>query len=195
MRDSSAKAACMSLRTAAWALTVISVVAACSEGTAPSSPSQPRLPAFSYSANGTALNQANGSLREQNGNMLIKGFNPTNPHHGDAIVATFYWVGSTNIIDSVYDVMTDAQFTPVGNTYTLVDYVTAGGYAALFEALEALTPQQVIDATTASGLRGRSGAGYPTGLLSLLTILAPIRLRAWMPRAPRRFLRRRVCRV
>src|SRR5207247_3175368 len=69
------------------------------------------------------------SLLEQNGNLLIKGFSPTKPRHGDAIVATFYWVGSTNIIDSVYDVMTDAQFTPVGNPYHLVEYVTAGGYS------------------------------------------------------------------
>src|SRR5229473_3197746 len=59
--------------------------------------------------------------------MLIKGFNPTNPHLGDAIVATFLWLGSTNIIDSVTDVLTTTPYTPVGNKYTLVEYVTAGG--------------------------------------------------------------------
>src|SRR2546429_5578088 len=84
------------------------------------------LPSFSYSPNGAALNQVNGTLNE-NGQVLIKGFNPTNPHHGDAIVATFYWLGSTNIIDNVDDVLTDAFYTPVGNKYTLVEYVTAGG--------------------------------------------------------------------
>jgi hypothetical protein len=59
--------------------------------------------------------------------MIIKGFNPTNPHHGDAVVATFFWLGSTNIIDSVTDVLTTAPYTPVGNKYNLVEYVTAGG--------------------------------------------------------------------
>jgi len=60
--------------------------------------------------------------------MIIKGFNPTNPHNGDAIIATFFWLGSTNIIDSVTDVLTTGgAYTPVGNTYTLVEYVTAGG--------------------------------------------------------------------
>ncbi len=75
---------------------------------------------------GITLDQQNGTLNE-GGTMLIKGFNPTNPHLGDAIIATFYWLGSTNIIDSVTDVVTDAFYTPVGNKYTLVEYVTAGG--------------------------------------------------------------------
>jgi hypothetical protein len=76
---------------------------------------------------GITLDQENGTLRES-GTMLIKGFNPTNPHRGDAIVATFYWIGSTNIIDSVTDVLTTAPvYQPVGNKYTLVEYVTAGG--------------------------------------------------------------------
>src|SRR2546425_8987810 len=61
------------------------------------------------------------------GTQIIKGFNPTNPHHGDAIIATFFRLGSTNIIDSVIDDLTDVTFTPVGNTYHLVEYRTAGG--------------------------------------------------------------------
>ena len=108
-----------------WAAVFASVVAACTDTVAPPSL---RPPSFSFSPNGTALNQANGSLHE-NGTTLQKGFNPTNPHHGDAIVATIYWLGSTNIIDSVEDVLTTAPYTPVGNTYTLVEYVTAGGYS------------------------------------------------------------------
>ena len=110
----------------AWAVVFVSVVAACTDAVAP--PTRRYLPSFSYSPNGAALNQVNGTLNE-NGQVLIKGFNPTNPHHGDAIVATFYWLGSTNIIDNVDDVLTDAFYTPVGNTYTLVEYVTAGGYS------------------------------------------------------------------
>src|SRR2546423_2127557 len=104
---------------------LVTMVAACTDAVAP--PAR-RLPSFSYSPNGTAVNQFNASLGES-GTILIKGFNPTNPHHGDAIVATFYWLGSTNIITSVTDVLTDAQFTPVGNQYNLVEYVTAGGYS------------------------------------------------------------------
>ena len=73
-----------------------------------------------------ALDQVNGTFGF-NGKVLIKGFNPTNPHVGDAIVATFYWVGSTNIIDSVTDVLTTNPYSRVGNKYTLVEYVTAGG--------------------------------------------------------------------
>ena len=110
----------------AWAVVFVSVVAACTDAVAP--PTRRYLPSFSYSPNGAALNQVNGTLNE-NGQVLIKGFNPTNPHHGDAIVATFYWLGSTNIIDNVDDVLTDAFYTPVGNKYTLVEYVTAGGYS------------------------------------------------------------------
>jgi hypothetical protein len=58
-----------------------------------------------------------------------QGFNPTNPHLGDAIIATFFWRGSTNTITKVIDHLADAAATPVGNTYTLVEYVTAGGYS------------------------------------------------------------------
>ena len=43
-------------------------------------------------------------------------------------------------------------------------YIAAGGYKALVKALTEMTPQQVIEEITQSGLRGRGGAGYPTGL-------------------------------
>src|SRR5439155_13237473 len=75
---------------------------------------------------GITFDKMNGSLNES-GTYLIKGFNPTNPHLCDAILATFVWLGSTNIIDSVDDVLTTSPYTRVGNTYTLVEYVTAGG--------------------------------------------------------------------
>ena len=59
--------------------------------------------------------QSNGTLGA-NGTAILKGFNPTNPHRGAAIIATFFWGGSTNIITSVSDHLTDG--TPVGNPYT-----------------------------------------------------------------------------
>lgn len=44
------------------------------------------------------------------------------------------------------------------------DYILAGGYEALLNALTEMRPLEVIEQITQSGLRGRGGAGYPTGL-------------------------------
>jgi len=44
------------------------------------------------------------------------------------------------------------------------DYVAKGGYAALAKALDEMTPEGIIDEVTRSGLRGRGGAGFPTGV-------------------------------
>lgn len=43
------------------------------------------------------------------------------------------------------------------------DYIAMGGYAALVKCLATMTPQGVIYEVTTSGLRGRGGAGFPTG--------------------------------
>ena len=43
------------------------------------------------------------------------------------------------------------------------EYIATGGYRALCTVLSEMTPQQVIDVVKASGLRGRGGAGFPTG--------------------------------
>lgn len=44
------------------------------------------------------------------------------------------------------------------------EYIGTGGYEALGKVLTEMTPEQVIDIVTKSGLRGRGGAGFPTGL-------------------------------
>jgi len=44
------------------------------------------------------------------------------------------------------------------------DYIVAGGYESLRKALYNMSPQEVIDEVTRSGLRGRGGAGFPTGI-------------------------------
>jgi bidirectional [NiFe] hydrogenase diaphorase subunit len=44
------------------------------------------------------------------------------------------------------------------------DYIAANGYQPLYHALRELKPSDVVDTITKSGLRGRGGAGYPTGL-------------------------------
>ncbi len=49
------------------------------------------------------------------------------------------------------------------NPEKIEEYIAVDGYAALGKALTEMTPQQVIDEITKSGLRGRGGAGFPTG--------------------------------
>jgi len=44
------------------------------------------------------------------------------------------------------------------------NYLSLRGYEALAKALEIMTPGQVIEEVKKSGLRGRGGAGFPTGL-------------------------------
>lgn len=44
------------------------------------------------------------------------------------------------------------------------DYIAEGGYEPLYNALRLMTPGEVIEEVVESGLRGRGGAGYPTGL-------------------------------
>ena len=47
---------------------------------------------------------------------------------------------------------------------SLLHYVASGGYAALNRALSEQTPEAIVDEVKASGLRGRGGAAFPTGL-------------------------------
>ncbi|MBI3358760.1 MAG: NADH-quinone oxidoreductase subunit NuoF [Nitrospirae bacterium] len=51
-----------------------------------------------------------------------------------------------------------------GYTGSLTDYGHAGGYSALEKVLKAMSPQDVIETIKKSGLRGRGGAGFPTGV-------------------------------
>ncbi|MDZ7905763.1 MAG: NADH-ubiquinone oxidoreductase-F iron-sulfur binding region domain-containing protein [Cypionkella sp.] len=46
---------------------------------------------------------------------------------------------------------------------SLADYRTHGGFAGLARA-QAMTPAEIVTEVTASGLRGRGGAGFPTGI-------------------------------
>ncbi len=49
------------------------------------------------------------------------------------------------------------------NPENIEHYVTQGGYRALKKALLEMTPQEIIEEMKRSGLRGRGGAGFPTG--------------------------------
>jgi bidirectional [NiFe] hydrogenase diaphorase subunit len=44
------------------------------------------------------------------------------------------------------------------------EYIAEGGYAALLHALTEKSPNEIVQEVSKSGLRGRGGAGYPTGL-------------------------------
>ncbi len=46
---------------------------------------------------------------------------------------------------------------------SIMDYLSIGGYGALAAVLSHLTPENIIDTIKKSGLRGRGGAGFPTG--------------------------------
>jgi len=104
------------------------LAAACRE---PVGPPHPGTPGFAVAAgSGITLDQMVGELNET-GHHIAKAF-ATNPHLGDAIVATFFWSGP-NTITTVADHLCDTipqpsgyPGTPVGNTYTLVESASAG---------------------------------------------------------------------
>ena len=50
------------------------------------------------------------------------------------------------------------------NPENIDEYIAYDGYQALIKVLTEMQPQEVIDVIKASGLRGRGGAGFPTGL-------------------------------
>ncbi|MCE5334478.1 MAG: NAD(P)H-dependent oxidoreductase subunit E, partial [Desulfobacteraceae bacterium] len=43
------------------------------------------------------------------------------------------------------------------------DYIARGGYSAVSAALAGMSPEEVIEEVERAGLRGRGGAGFPTG--------------------------------
>ena len=49
------------------------------------------------------------------------------------------------------------------NPESIDEYIAMDGYFALAKVLREMTPEQVIDTISASGLRGRGGGGFPTG--------------------------------
>ncbi len=49
------------------------------------------------------------------------------------------------------------------NPENIDEYIGTRGYEALGKVLTSMTPEEVIDVILASGLRGRGGAGFPTG--------------------------------
>jgi NADH-quinone oxidoreductase subunit F len=56
---------------------------------------------------------------------------------------------------------------------SIEDYIAIGGYGALAKTLGGMSPEEVIEEISRAGLRGRGGAGFPTGLKWKLCRQAP----------------------
>ncbi len=65
-----------------------------------------------------------------------------------------------------YRLQTRIALRDVGviNPETIDAYIAAGGYEAARMALTEKTPEEIIEEVTDSGIRGRGGAGFPTGI-------------------------------
>ena len=91
-------------------LTAALLLGACSEAVGPK-PRNFAGPAFATAGTpGIVLDQSTGKQGDA-GTLIGQGFIPTNPHRGDAIIATFVWPGSENIITNVVDHLSDAAAT------------------------------------------------------------------------------------
>ena len=56
------------------------------------------------------------------------------------------------------------EFSGIVEPERIESYIALGGYESLYQVLREMTPAQVIEVVRESGLRGRGGAGYPTGV-------------------------------
>ncbi|MFW5755725.1 MAG: NAD(P)H-dependent oxidoreductase subunit E, partial [Tangfeifania sp.] len=56
------------------------------------------------------------------------------------------------------------EYRGIINPIDIDEYINRGGFSALKKMFESLTPDEVIGAVKTSGIRGRGGAGFPTGV-------------------------------
>ncbi len=85
-------------------------------------------------------------------------------------VATKFLVPSKTIVDEELGAPTAKEVRVVLRNCgqidpeNIEDYIAIDGYMALAKALTEMTPDQVIETVLASGMRGRGGGGFPTGM-------------------------------
>lgn len=78
---------------------------------------------------------------------------------------TFYSPVITNATEAVDSTRLHLfKYVEDPNQTSLKTYVQHGGYSAWKKVLAGMTSEQVIDEVKKSGLRGRGGAGFPTGM-------------------------------
>ena len=89
---------------------------------------------------------------------IVEGLLYTDPTTGDKIThqqeVPFYQKQERIIFGS------NGEIDPA----SIEDYIAIGGYSALAKALSEMTPEQIIKEVKHSGLRGRGGGGFPTGI-------------------------------
>ena len=97
-------------------------------------------------------------------------FEHIKPEDADAIIATLKGVESNLEIGDPNHPFFAKQTKIVRANGGIIDpekiedYIAIGGYEALHNVLTEMQPTQVVEEVTKSGLRGRGGAGFPTGL-------------------------------
>ncbi|HWH68474.1 MAG TPA: NuoF family protein [Candidatus Sulfotelmatobacter sp.] len=98
-------------------------------------------------------------------------FQKVTPENAAALVATLKGAKTNDVPQGdPKDPFFAEQFSIVLANSGYVDperiesYIAADGYHALHDVLREMTPKEVVDTVIKSGLRGRGGAGYPTGL-------------------------------
>lgn len=92
------------------------------------------------------------------------------PEDAASVLAALKGEPSTIAAGHMHEPFFEKQFSIVLENSGVVDperiesYIAADGYIALRNVLRDMAPADVVSAITKSGLRGRGGAGYPTGL-------------------------------
>ena len=69
--------------------------------------------------------------------------------------------------------------TGVIDPLNIDEYIARDGYAALGKALTEMMPEELVDTLKRAGLRGRGGAGFPTGIKWDLTRKAEVCPSMW----------------
>ena len=75
------------------------------------------------------------------------------------------WAGEAPLVSMIPDGVEAYLLPPNGQSRRVIDeYLAVGGYQAAQKAWKEMTPEDLAEAVKASGLRGRGGAGFVTGM-------------------------------